>query len=304
MFVDIGGIPQWIEIETDDAANPILLLIHGGPGGTTRGASASWRPWRRHFTLVHWDQRGAGRTFAKNGPDGSGPMTFEQIVSDGIEVAEFVRERLGGRDVFLLGHSWGAAVGVHMVRRRPEPFGAFVGTGQLVNFQRNEAANYERELAMARRAANPAALAELTAIGPPPHADLSAVGVLRKWGDELTDGTGDAPQPRPPVRPDNMTPEDLQAMRAGFEFSTAVLFRDLCAVDLPAIGTTFTVPMFIFMGTHDPWTPIALAEAYFHSIEAPRKAFVRFEGCHHFVHMNRPTDFLAALVTHLGPMRR
>lgn len=304
MYVDIGGIPQWIEFETDHAENPALLLVHGGPGVATRGASASWRSWRRHFTLVHWDQRGAGRTFVKSGPDGSGPMTFEQIVSDGLEVAEFVRERLGGREVFLLGHSWGAAIGVHMVKRRPDLFAAFVGTGQLVNWRANEAANYERELSAAHRAGDQAALAELAGIGPPPHADLSAVGVLRKWGDELSDGTGDAPQPRPPVRPDNMTPEDLQAIGAGFAFSTAALHRDLYAVDLPAIGTDFSIPMFVFMGTHDPWTPIALAEAYFQSIEAPKKAFVRFEGCHHFVHMNRPEDFLEALVTHLGPLTR
>ena len=101
-----------------------------------------------------------------------------------------------------------------------------------------------------------------------------------------------------------MTPEDLQAVGAGFAFSTAALYRDLCAVDLPAIGTNFSIPMFIFMGTHDPWTPIAPAEAYFQAIEAPQKAFVRFEGCHHFVHMNRPAGFLEALVTHLGPLAR
>jgi pimeloyl-ACP methyl ester carboxylesterase len=301
MYVEIGGIPQWIELESDHADNPALLLLHGGPGVGTRGASASWRPWRRHFTLVHWDQRGAGRTFTKNGPHGSGPMTFEQFVSDGLEVAAFVREQLGGRKIFLLGHSWGSAIGVHMVRRRPELFAAFVGTGQLVNWRGNETANYERELEMAGRTGNQAALAELTGIGPPPHAELSALGVLRKWGDELSDGMGDAPQPRPPVRPDNMTPEDIQAIGAGFAFSTAALYRDLCAVDLPAIGTDFSIPMFVFMGTHDSYTPMSLAETYLQSIAAPRKAFVRFEGCHHFVHMNRPADFLQALVTHLGP---
>jgi pimeloyl-ACP methyl ester carboxylesterase len=201
MYVEIGGIPQWIEIapETDRPGAPVLLLIHGGPGGSTRGASASWRSWRRHFALVHWDQRGAGRTFARNGAAGSGPMNFEQFVSDAIEVAEFVRRELSGRDVVLLGHSWGSAIGVHMVKRRPDLFAAFVGTGQLVNFRRNEEANYEREIALARRSGNQA----------------------------------------------------------------------------------------------------ALAEEYFASLEAPAKRFVRFEGCHHFVHMNRPEQFLQALVAQL-----
>lgn len=36
MFVEIGGIPQWVEIEREGARieNPALLLIHGGPGAS------------------------------------------------------------------------------------------------------------------------------------------------------------------------------------------------------------------------------------------------------------------------------
>lgn len=303
MFVEIGGIPQWVELEIEDAGNPVLLLLHGGPGGSTRMASASWRSWRRRFTLVHWDQRGAGRTFGKNGPVASDPMTFEQFVSDGLEVAEFVRAQLAGRDIFLFGHSWGSAVGVHMVKQRPDLFSAFVGTGQLVNFRRNEEANYERALALARRSGNEIATAELVEIGPPPYADLGRIRVLRKWADELSDGTGDAPQPRLTSRPDNLSANDIQWMGDGFAFSGASLFGDVCAIDLPSLGPDFSIPMFFFMGTHDQQTPISLAEKYFESVKAPLKAFVRFEGCHHFVHMNRPDDFLERLVTHLEPIQ-
>lgn len=302
MFVKIGGIPQWVEVERggEQPETPVLLLIHGGPGGSTRPASASWRSWRSHFTLVHWDQRGAGRTFAENGPDGSGPMSLEQIVSDGLAVADFVRAELGGPEIVVLGHSWGSAVGVHMVKRRPDLFSAFVGTGQMVNFRRNEETNYARTLALARRAGAEAALAELAEIGPPPHADRALVRVLRKWSDELSDGTGDTPQPRFTARPDNFTAEDAQAMMDGFAFSGASLFNDVCAIDLPALGFDFSIPVMLFMGTHDQQTPITLAEDYFGQINAPKKAFVRFDGCHHFVHMNRPEDFLNALVTHLA----
>lgn len=302
MYVAIGGLPQWVEFETEFDSNPILLLVHGGPGASTRPASGSWRAWRRDFTLVHWDQRGAGRTFLKNGVERSGPMTFEQFVSDGVEVAEFVRGQFPGRPILLLGHSWGSALGVHLVRRRPDLFAAYVGVGQFVSSKANETSNYERELVMARRSGNQAALEELAAIGPPPYADLAAIKVLRQWADVLTDGTGDAPQPRFTGRPDNLSPEDVPAIMEGFAFSTTALFSDLCAIDLPALGYDFDLPMFCFMGTHNQQTPIGPAEAYFERIVAPSKAFVRFEGCHHFVHMNRPDDFLAALRTHLTPI--
>lgn len=137
MYVEIGGIKQWLEIE-GDSESPVLLLVHGGPGASTRFASGAWAPWREHFTLVHWDQRGAGRTFLKNGAENCQPMAFDRIVEDGLEVTEFLCGHLMKERIFVLGHSWGSAIAVHMVKRQPDRFAAFVGTGMLVNFQENE----------------------------------------------------------------------------------------------------------------------------------------------------------------------
>lgn len=294
MYIEIEGIPQWIQIESDDPKNPVILLVHGGPGASTGFASAAWQSWRRHFTLVHWDQRGAGRTFAKNGAEGSQPMSFEQIVRDGLAVTEFLRGHLKHERIYLLGHSWGSAIGVHMVKRRPDLFAAFIGTGQLVNFEQNEQINYQRELKQARQSQNEEAIAALTEIGPPPHNDPNSVRILREWSDKLTTATGDAPQPQ--FRSAGFSKEDRDALIGGFMFSVGALFPELCRVDLPSLGTNFEIPMFCLMGTHDQQTPIELAERYFKTINAPHKEFVRFEGCHHFVHMNRPEEFLEALV--------
>jgi hypothetical protein len=45
-----------------------------------------------------------------------------------------------------------------------------------------------------------------------------------------------------------------------------------------------------------------LAEQYFASIVAPHKELVRFDGCHHFVVMNRPDMFLQELVMRVRPL--
>jgi pimeloyl-ACP methyl ester carboxylesterase len=95
---------------------------------------------------------------------------------------------------------------------------------------------------------------------------------------------------------------DLEWLMRGFHFSGSQLFWKLSAVDLPALGLDFQIAIFFFEGTDDQQAPIELAEEYFSRIEAPTKAFVRFEGCHHFVVMNRPADFLAALVQHVLPV--
>jgi proline iminopeptidase len=58
--VRLGGIDQWISIRGTDRRNPILLMIHGGPGYVSM--PTSWyfqRAWEEYFTVVNWDQRGA-----------------------------------------------------------------------------------------------------------------------------------------------------------------------------------------------------------------------------------------------------
>ncbi len=301
MYMSIGGIEQWIEIAGDNPANPVLLYLHGGPGGASSFAAGVFKSWERHFTVVQWDQRGAGRTFARNGAAGCGTLTIERMIADAVEVAALLIDRLSRDKIILVGHSWGSVLGVHMVKRRPELFAAYVGTGQVVNMRRNEEFNYAREIAQARTACNAEAIAALEGIGPPPYFDRAKIRVLREWADALASGSGDRPRFGSTTRPANLSPQDVQALMAGFQFSGDQLFGELCEVDLPALGLDFSVPMFCFMGTEDQQTPIVPAETWFMRIAAPRKAFVRFEGCHHFVVMNRPDMFLERLLEHAVP---
>jgi pimeloyl-ACP methyl ester carboxylesterase len=301
MYVSIGGIEQWIEIGGDNAANLVLLYLHGGPGGSSRPMTAAWQSWHRHFTLVHWDQRGTGLTLDKNGEAGCGRLTITGMIEDAVALIEFLRRHLRRDKIVLVGHSWGSVLGVHLAKRRPDLVAAYVGTGQLVNKRRNEEINYAREMARAEATRNDAALAALRAVGPPPYADHRSIGVLREWADVLADGTGDNVKPRPSPLPAGFGPEDFAMMGRSFQFSVAQLFDELSAVDLPSLGLEFSPPMFFFHGGDDQQTPIELAEEYFGAIVAPHKDFVRFEGCHHFLVMNRPDDFLRELVRRVVP---
>ena len=66
-FIRIGGIEQWVAVRGEDLANPVIVVAHGWPGsGLSPLVASTTRAWeRRHFTVVHWDQRGAGRTFSR-----------------------------------------------------------------------------------------------------------------------------------------------------------------------------------------------------------------------------------------------
>jgi pimeloyl-ACP methyl ester carboxylesterase len=278
MYVPIGGIQQYLEIGGDAHDHPILLYLHGGPGGTSLPAVMAWKPWERHFTVVHWDQRGASRTFYKNGAEGCGHLTIERMVSDGLEVAEFLIAHLRKPKILLVGHSWGSALGVLMLHRRPELFSAFVGTGQFVNWREAQAYNYARALAQAERAGNRTALSALTDLGPPPYAARDKLGIFLEWTERLTGGDGDPVLPHPPQKPTNLAPEDIVAIQRGMQFTREHLFEELSRLDLPALGCEFKIPMFVFQGTEDTSTPCELAERYFALIQAPHKSLRGLSG--------------------------
>jgi pimeloyl-ACP methyl ester carboxylesterase len=171
-----------------------------------------------------------------------------------------------------------------------------------VNRKENEEINYRREIAQAERTGNQDAIQALRAIGPPPYSARSSIKILREWADRLADGDGDPVQARPPLIAPDFTPDEIRAMQQGTEFSRTELYEDINTIDLPALGVSFDIPIFFFHGTCDQQTPIELAEQYFASVVAPHKEFVRFEGCHHFVVMNRPELFLGELLARVRPL--
>jgi pimeloyl-ACP methyl ester carboxylesterase len=131
-FVVIGSIKQWVQIRGEDRNNPVLLFVHGGPGASTSPMSSGWQPWEKYFTVVQWDQRGAGRTYGETGDATAPTMTLERMTQDGIELAEYLRIHLHKDKIVLVGHSWGSFLGIHIVKQRPELFYAYVGTGQVI----------------------------------------------------------------------------------------------------------------------------------------------------------------------------
>ncbi|MBC7954437.1 MAG: alpha/beta hydrolase [Cytophagales bacterium] len=304
-FVTVGGIEQWVEVhgQRPEQDRPVMLYLHGGPGASSRPAVRCWEPWTDHFTVVHWDQRGTGRTLQHNGEAACGPLTIDRMVRDGLDLSEQLCRTMGTARLLLLGHSWGSVLGVHMASRRPDLFCAYVGTGQLVNKQKNEEVNLRQLLAQARQLGREDALRSLGALERPVHTQRSNIAILREWGDRLSVSTGDSVVMTPnPPNPD-FTPEDRLNQQRGRRFSGEQLFEEVSALALDASLLQFDVPMLFLHGTADQQTPFELVEAYVARLAAPFKVLVPFEQCHHFLAVNRPADFMHALLTHAHHLR-
>jgi pimeloyl-ACP methyl ester carboxylesterase len=132
-YVALGGLEQWVTIRGNDRNNPVLLHVHGGPGVAFGAFAAEFAPYEADFTVVQWDQRGAGCTFGRYGQD-TPDVTLDRLANDGLELARQLRTRFGDRKIVLLGHSFGTIVATEMVRREPGLFALYVGTGQFATF--------------------------------------------------------------------------------------------------------------------------------------------------------------------------
>jgi pimeloyl-ACP methyl ester carboxylesterase len=137
-FVVLGGIEQWVTIRSRDRSKPVLLHVHGGPGFTFSPLAAEFAADEADYTVVQWDQRGSGCTFGRHG-QATPEVTIERIARDGIELAEHLQRRLSSPEIVAIGHSFGSLVAIEMVRRAPDHFAAYVGTGQFVRFTGNPA---------------------------------------------------------------------------------------------------------------------------------------------------------------------
>jgi pimeloyl-ACP methyl ester carboxylesterase len=118
----LGGLDQWVMIRVESVANPPLIMLHGGPGFSETGLFRHFNaPLEKSFTVVYWDQRGAGKSADPAIPRSS--MTVEQLMADLDELVDAVRERLGVDSVVIFGHSWGSVLGVLYGARFPEKVG-------------------------------------------------------------------------------------------------------------------------------------------------------------------------------------
>lgn len=280
-FVRIGGIEQWVTIKGASCANPVILVLHGGPGNTLSPyADAIYGPWEKDFTIVQWDQRGAGRTFGRNPPAEGERLTVERMRDDGVELAAYLAERLGKRKIVLIGGSWSSILGTHMAKARPDLFHAFVVSAVMVRYRDNQSATYGRVLALARAAGDQETVTRIEALGPPPWTNPRNFGVLRR---AVRKYEALAAEPAPAAwwspAPAYATPQAQADYEAGedYSFLQFVGMRGdgmFAGVDLYRLGPRFEVPVFFVQGAEDLLTTPEISRRYFDSLRAPKKAFV------------------------------
>lgn len=302
-FIRLGGVEQWVMIRGERLTNPPLIVLHGGPGFSDTAFFRHFNaPLERHFTMVYWDQRGTGKSYDPAIPRAS--MTVAQFIADLAELVEYVCTRVSQPRVSLFGHSWGSALGLLYAVRVPRRIAAYVGSGQVGNWQEAEAASYTFAVAEAERLRNARALEQLRAIGPPPY---SAASVLteRTWLQRLER------QVTLPIlwkmgrvilgRPEYSI-FDLWKIVRGFRFSLECMWTEVSKLNLLTLAPVLSMPTFFFLGRRDLWMPPETSVAYFDALTAPSKRLVWFENSGHEPFVDEAEKFNSAMIDLVRPV--
>ncbi len=302
-YLHLGGLAQWVMIRGESLDNPLLILLHGGPGWSETHFFRRFNSQlEKAFTVVYWDQRGSGKSFDSKIPRSS--MTVEQFIADLDELVDTVCKRVGQEKVVIFGHSWGSALGVLYAARFPEKVAAYVGSGQAGDWAAGESSSYAFALAEAQRLNNRKAVEKLRAIGPPPHTAQSLwtqrfclnrlegnlrPRVLWSLGRILLGG-----------------PEysifDLPNLMRGFRFSIDAMWDEVSRIDLTTAVPALQMPVFFFLGRNDHWVPPETSVAYFDALTAPSKRLVWFEESGHEPFADEPAKFNTLMVELVRPV--
>jgi pimeloyl-ACP methyl ester carboxylesterase len=277
--ITVNGDRQYILIRGEDRAAPILFFLHGGPGMSAMYLGHAFqRPLEKDFVVVHWDQRGAGKSFHADVDPKT--LSTSQLIMDAEYVIAHVQEMVGRRKVILVGHSHGTYLGVILASRRPDLVAAYVGIGQIAD----EAAPVQD--AFLRGKLKELGLPEDTKIDGRNREDL-----LFRTGSELVNATS----PWPIIATGFQSTEyslfdGLNVPKGPQLYAKHMRYDVLTGAPMNEV-TQFTVPVYFIMGRFDMVTPTSQAREYFDKLSAPTKRWYEFKNSAHFPFFEEPDRF-------------
>ncbi|MCM1126278.1 MAG: alpha/beta hydrolase [Lachnospiraceae bacterium] len=302
-YVSLGGQEQYLLIQGEDTANPVIIWLHGGPAGPESFVNYTFQKHlAEDYTFINWDQRGCGRTYFHNADKDASNETvsFEQAQADLDALVDYACNRFHVEKVIIVGHSYGTMLGSQYVLNHPEKVLAYVGVGQVVTM---ESDIYSYEDALAKAIALGDDTQEMEAVYQKYMEDRSLVTMmdLRNYTSEYHVAKKAANTIWEGITSPYMGVDDVRwfLKQAGnleeYLSLNKQLFDYITAADVRDYGLAYQVPVGFITGSDDWTTPSKYVEDYYNAINAPQKQFFLLEECGHTPQFDSPVEFCSIL---------
>ena len=290
----------YLRIRTCDENNPVVLFLHGGCGSPDRAQVMKYQsPLADTFTIVAWDQRGAGIAYDKNEAK-TLVLTKEIYVEDAHNVVCYLKECFKKEKIIIVGHSFGSVLGIWLAKKYPDDILAYVGVGQCINYIENEKLSYEWVLNEAKRQNDTKSIKLLTKIGYPQNGKYATnhQKSLMKQRSVLHKLGGATYANRKPYWQELLF-HDVPIMLKEYSVSQLIKYikglsyspnQPLASTNPDFMNTvkSLEVPVYLLLGRHDNNCVSSLAERWFEALQAPDKKLVWFENSAHSPQWEEP----------------
>lgn len=299
--VNLNGRKEWISIRGSDINNPILLFLAGGPGGSQMAATRyELAALEKHFTIVNWDQPGSGKSFyAMDIQD----ITVDTYIEDGVALTNYLLDTFHQDKLYLLGESWGSALGIFLADQAPQLYHAVLGTGQMIDFKATELLDYQKAIEIAKSKNDEAKVKKLESNGLPPY---YGDNITWKYSEYLQYLTNEM------MRNPNVHNGGYNTLRDIFSNEYGILdkinfargiittfnhvYQQLYDIDLRTDYANIEVPVYFLLGRHDINAPTQLVEEYYRILDAPKKSIIWFENSAHSPWINERNKFIEEVI--------
>ncbi len=303
----INGIKQYVQIRGADRKNPLILFIHGGPGGSLAGITHVLQAgWEEKFTVVNWDQRNAGKTYFANkdkAKEIAKTGTIEDYIKDINDIVAYLHTVYDFEKLIIMGFSWGSAIGSEYAKRHPENILCYVGIGQFINY----ADGYRHVCKKIKELAkdNDADLTQINdfeaSIPKEPVMTKEFTKKIRKY---IALGTkyiskGGKPYPMKELysSPFLTFREKVYSIMPSSKLLEKTL-TTMLTYDFRE-NMKFEIPMIFIFGVEDFSCPAGLLEECFNDIAAPVKKLEIIPNATHSCYFDKPKEFMEILLNNI-----
>lgn len=299
--VNLNGREEWISIRGHNRENPVLLFLAGGPGGTQMAAVRhDLSELEKHFIVVVWDQPGSGKSYGA----GNMSLTVDTYIEDGYALTQYLCEQFQQEKIYLLGESWGSALGIFLAGEYPDSYHAMIGTGQMIDFLETENMDYDKALEIAQAQGDTDKIAKLEANGRPPYYGSDVTWKSAEYLNYLGAYMGRNPEIhnggyntfRDIFSSEYGVIDKINFLR-GIVTTFNHVYPQLYGIDLRTKYPKLEVPVYFFLGRHDINAPASLVEDYLAILEAPHKEIIWFEHSGHSPWINESEKFVTEIIS-------
>ncbi|MEI6222404.1 MAG: alpha/beta hydrolase [bacterium] len=303
--VTLGGMEQTVLLRGQLRSSPVLLYI----------GDAVWLPTlsvareigtntglEQRFIVAYWEQRETGISFSgKSKPEA---MTVDQYVADARDLLRWLKKKYKQDKIYVMGNGWGSVIGLQLAAKYPEEISAYIGSGQIVDFRKNDDLAHQFATDHAVAAQDKSALQDILALGQPPYDDKKEQ-LLRKAVATYT--TAKAEKTYGFITPamnriffsTDYSFGNLFTVTRSNEYALKQLWNEkLYALNLATTVKKISVPVFFIHGKNDVVSFPQPLEEYFATLEAPAgKKITWLEQAGHYPEIEEPVE-LKNLIAH------